>query len=139
MTRFLRVGLCAMWAGVTAMAMTAPAQAQTRDEILAAFTNQLLTVSEYRDPTAPSDFSMRVEFRAGNVARFMFGDEENWAIWRVRGRQICTEVALLQGNTLIAVEDEQCLRVLFNGDQVQLNFPRENGGVIYYVGRLSPL
>ncbi len=119
--------------------MGAVAQAQTRAEIEAAFTNQLLTVSEYRDPNGPSDFSMTVEFRAGNVARFNATGEEAWAIWRVSGRQICTTVSVLQGNTLVPVEDEECLRVLFNGDQVQLNFPDSNGGTIYYVGRLTPL
>ncbi|MEX3016585.1 hypothetical protein [Gymnodinialimonas hymeniacidonis] len=128
-------------AGAVALGlMGVAAQAQTRAEIEAAFTNHLLTVDEYRDPNAPSDFSMTVEFRAGNVARFVaYGDEEAWAIWRVSGRQICTTVSMLQGNTLVPVEDEECLRVRFNGDQVQLNFPSSTGGVIYYVGRLTPL
>ena len=46
---------------------------------------------------------------------------------------------MLQANTLVAIEDEECLRVRFNGDQVQLNFPSSTDGVIYYVGRLTPL
>jgi hypothetical protein len=135
MKRFLMGGLCALWAGVLAL----PVQAQTRDEIEAAFTNHLLTVDEYRDPNSPSDFTMTVEFRSGNVARFVAYGEESWAIWRVSGRQICTTVAMLQANTLVAIEDEECLRVRFNGDQVQLNFPSSTDGVIYYVGRLTPL
>ncbi len=135
MKRILMVGLCALWAG----AIAAPVQAQTRGEIEAAFTNHLLTVDEYRDPDAPSDFSMTVEFREGSVARFVAYGEESWAIWRVMGRQICTTVAMLQSNTLIPLEDEECLRVRFNGDQVQLNFPSSTDGVIYYVGRLTPL
>ena len=53
--------------GVLAFALStvAPAQAQNADEIEAAFTDHLLTVSEYRDPHAPSDFLMQVEFRLG--------------------------------------------------------------------------
>ncbi len=121
--------------------LSLPAAAQSQAEIEQRFTNHLLTVSEYRDPNGGSDFSMTVEFRAGNVARFMADadGEEAWAIWRVTGRQICTTVSMLQGNTLVPVEEEECLRVRFNGDQVQLNFPTDGGGVIYYVGRLAPM
>ena len=117
-----------------------PAAAQSRSELLERFTNHTLSVVEIREPGAPADFSMEVEFREGSVARFLAeGEDEVWAIWRATGRQICTTVAMLQGNTLVPVEDEQCLRVRFNGDQVQLNFPQSSGGVIYYVGHLTPM
>ncbi|WP_224813771.1 hypothetical protein [Hasllibacter sp. MH4015] len=135
----MTVKTCAVALSLAVATITAPAFGQTRDEILDRFTGQRLTVNEFRSPDASSSFTMVVEFRDGNVARFVADGEAYWAIWRVSGRQICTRIASLQGGTLRPTEEEDCLRVRFNGDQVQLNFETNSGSTIYYVGTLSPL
>lgn len=130
-------------AGLGALALGLSGQgadAQSRNEILQRFTGQMLSVVEYRDLTTPSGFTMRVEFRDGNLARFHTEGEEYWASWRVPGRgAICTTVSIAVEATLVAIEDEKCLGVTFNGDRVQLDFVEASGDTVYYVGTLSPL